>query len=916
MTDQTPTVSIIVPIYNVEDWLALCCDSLIAQSWTDWEAILLVDGSPDRSIEIAEEYAQRDPRFRAFEIENRGIGGARNAALDKARGEFIVFIDSDDELTPRALEMLLAAQARSDAEVTTGYGEDLLPGNRRRRYWTFNSEQFFRRPSVYTAQEMPSLTDDHVVWGKLISRSMIDRLQLRFPEGVHCEDIGFALRLMLEANRVAVVTETVYLHRRHGTQVSADYLREKTLRDWITQAGITLDIAEASGVEAIKQHYALNHSLRQWMTRSRLFCDIQQPELLEGVESMAERILDLGNVAIDDLDVFRNALLHAFAQHVPSRKLRDLPTNPLLTPNHDNAVAVAEGAIAASRLLDSNVESEGRLAAVLLIWQVLSPAANGMSIPDELILAAEDALGSLPTELLAGMTMPETNGILNKSSGSERALATLLTLPNARTATIGAIHTEGVPASISGNLQYHHGFSDSDRFSAVFIGESGKLRSLPVSHTRDGDIIKWHAIVPKDMVADSCTVLLRRTRRYADPVDFLTQVDNGTSIGEGLALIQSSPVAFRIVATKEASETAENVTERLFTFPNWYSNPYTTMLHTEPAANGCELTGTADPRQLLQELRDTSASGPIHIHWTSQLIEKRESKEEADTFVNEFIRALEKARSRGRAVLWTVHNALPHDSKYPETAIRLHAEIARVADIIHVLSTPTVDAVNGVFELPEHKIRVLEHSSYMGVYGDREPMGAAREAIGASPEARTVLFFGQLRPYKGLDQLFDASILLQDQHPVELLLAGKPAPELKAELQRITGSGVAVTRALRFIEDNEVAAWFSAADVTVLPYRKVLNSGSMMLAATFGVPLVLPAEEALLADYGDEPWIRFFDTERASESIAEILADDWYLQSETREAALAFARGRSPVAMSRGYARLLREAQARAAGSD
>ncbi|MGO3136727.1 MAG: hypothetical protein ACTIJ7_11285, partial [Agrococcus casei] len=109
---------------------------------------------------------------------------------------------------------------------------------------------------------------------------------------------------------------------------------------------------------------------------------------------------------------------------------------------------------------------------------------------------------------------------------------------------------------------------------------------------------------------------------------------------------------------------------------------------------------------------------------------------------------------------------------------------------------------------------------------------------------------------------------------------------------------------------------FSAADVTVLPYRKVLNSGSMMLAATFGVPLVLPAEEALLADYGDEPWIRFFDTERASESIAEILADDWYLQSETREAALAFARGRSPVAMSRGYARLLREAQARAAGSD
>lgn len=910
MTNQAPTVSIIVPIYNVEDWLALCCDSLIAQSWTDWEAILLVDGSPDRSIDIAEEYAQRDPRFRAFEIENRGIGGARNAALDKARGEFIVFIDSDDELTPRALEMLLAAQARSDAEVTTGYGEDLLPGNRRRRYWTFNSEQFFRRPGVYTAQEMPSLTDDHVVWGKLISRSMIDRLQLRFPEGVHCEDIGFALRLMLEANRVAVVTETVYLHRRHGTQVSADYLREKTLRDWITQAGITLDIAEASGSRAIKQHYALNHSLRQWMTRSRLFFDIQQPELVEGVESMAERILGLGDEAIDDLDVFRNALLHAFAQHVPSRKLGDLPTNPLLTPNHDNSVSVAEGAIAASKRLDPNVESEGRLAAVLLICQVLSPAANGMSIPDDLIMAAEDALGSLPTELLAGMTIPETKGGLNKSSSSERALATLLTLTNARTATISAIHTDGVPTSISGNLRYHHGFASSDRFSAVFIGERGKLRSLPVSHTRDGDTINWHAIVPKDMVADSCTVLLRRTRRYADPVDFLTQVDSSVSIGESVELIQSSPVAFRVVATREATETAETVTERLFTFPNWYSNPYTTMLHTEPAANGCELPGTADPRRLMQELRDSSVSGPIHIHWTSPLIEKRESKEEAEVFVTKFIRALEKARSRGRAVLWTVHNALPHDSKYPETAIRLHAEIARVADIIHVLSASTMEAIADVYELPAQKVRVLEHSSYAGVYGDREPQARARGVIGASADARTVLFFGQLRPYKGLDQLFDAAILLQKERPIELLLAGKPAPELDDELDRIQSSGVAVTGALRFIEDEEVAVWFSAADIAVLPYRRVLNSGAMMLAATFGVPVVLPAEASLLSDYGDQQWIRFFDTERAPDSIAEILADDWYLRPESRQSALDFAKNRSPVAMSRDYMAMVREAEA------
>ena len=106
MTEQVPTVSIIVPIYNVEDWLALCCDSLIAQTWTDWEAVLLVDGSPDDSISIARRYAEQDSRFVVKEIANRGLGGARNAAMDVARGEYLFFMDSDDELTPRALEML------------------------------------------------------------------------------------------------------------------------------------------------------------------------------------------------------------------------------------------------------------------------------------------------------------------------------------------------------------------------------------------------------------------------------------------------------------------------------------------------------------------------------------------------------------------------------------------------------------------------------------------------------------------------------------------------------------------------------------------------------------------------------------------------------------------------------------------
>lgn len=916
MTEQVPTVSIIVPIYNVEDWLALCCDSLIAQTWTDWEAVLLVDGSPDDSISIARRYAEQDSRFVVKEIANRGLGGARNAAMDVARGEYLFFMDSDDELTPRALEMLMLAAERTDSDIVAGFGQDFDEFERRTRYWTYGAEQFHRRPGTYTLDQMPSLTDDHTAWGKVIRRQLIDSEQLSFPEGVHCEDIVFSLKSQLTANQISIVTEPVYLHRRHGAAISADYLRPKTLGDWLQEAGRTLDII-ADADEALRHHYVMNHTLRQWMTRATGFDRIADAEHLAGVESMAARILELGKGGIDELNSYPVALLRAFAAHIPSERWSSVEGSPLVAPAPDSFGASAPALLAIGDTLDLSAADEASIAVALVLHGVVGPLANGISDPDaeRLLSRAAAVLDAAGQPALESSTLQGLNAAGPLPPRSREAALELLSGRVTCSSAVTRIRSSNTQVSLTGHLSTAHAQHGPEHFQLVAVTESGRVLTSPAGVTRSGDDIVWHAVVPKSAVdAGPVSLRLRRIRRYAAPADLVLTLD--AEAPTDVQVTREAPLALQIdSAGRDQAVTVASEQKRLYTFPNWYSNPYMTMLHAEPAGDGYELPGTVDPNAFMRELKNSRSHGPIHIHWTSPLIEKRESKEKAEAFVDDFISALEKARSRGRGVLWTVHNALPHDSKYPETAIRLHAEIARVADIIHVLSAPTVDAINGVYELPEHKVRVLEHSSYVGVYGDREPMSVAREAVGASPEARTVLFFGQLRPYKGLDQLFDASILLQEQHPVELLLAGKPAPELKDELRRIKGSGVEVTSALRFIEDNEVAAWFSAADVTVLPYRKVLNSGSMMLAATFGVPLVLPAEEALLADYGDEPWIRFFDTERAAASIAEILADDWYLQSEARQAALDFARGRSPVAMSRGYAELLREAQALAAKS-
>ena len=99
-----PKISIIVPVYNAEQWLERCIDSIVAQTYTDWELLLIDDGSTDASGDICDRYAASDPRIQAFHKPNGGVSSARNLGLDHAKGEWITFVDSDDYIEARFLE--------------------------------------------------------------------------------------------------------------------------------------------------------------------------------------------------------------------------------------------------------------------------------------------------------------------------------------------------------------------------------------------------------------------------------------------------------------------------------------------------------------------------------------------------------------------------------------------------------------------------------------------------------------------------------------------------------------------------------------------------------------------------------------------------------------------------------------------
>ena len=106
-----PTISIIVPVYKVETYLHHCVDSILLQTFTDFEVILVDDGSPDNCPAICDEYAMQDERIKVIHKENGGLSSARNAGLGIAQGEYICFIDSDDILHPRYCELLLKTTA-------------------------------------------------------------------------------------------------------------------------------------------------------------------------------------------------------------------------------------------------------------------------------------------------------------------------------------------------------------------------------------------------------------------------------------------------------------------------------------------------------------------------------------------------------------------------------------------------------------------------------------------------------------------------------------------------------------------------------------------------------------------------------------------------------------------------------------
>lgn len=230
---MTPRLTVVVPIYNVEDYLDDCLRSLAGQTMADSEIVMVNDGSTDGSARIARRFAERDERFRLVEQENAGLGAARNAGVRYARGEFLTFVDSDDVVPHDAYERMLTALDASGSDFATGNVLRLGPGG------ALTQAPMFRQ-SMATERSGTRLTRDWVLLGdriacnKVFRKSFWDRHSFAFPSGVLYEDIAVVLPAYFLAGGVDVLSEPVYHWRTRDGSITAKRAVPKGIRDRVT----------------------------------------------------------------------------------------------------------------------------------------------------------------------------------------------------------------------------------------------------------------------------------------------------------------------------------------------------------------------------------------------------------------------------------------------------------------------------------------------------------------------------------------------------------------------------------------------------------------------------------------------------------------------------------------------------------
>ena len=280
-------ISIIVPIYNVENYLRQCLDSIMNQTYQNFECLLINDGSPDNSADICREYLEKDSRFKYFEKENGGVSSARNLGIERSKGEYITFIDSDDWVDSEYLEVLYRALIEEQADIAIStYKQFNMDDN---CYYVHSYQRGYDR-KVFTNKELiASLSsleqyDSTYVFVscKLVSRELLKYNYFNCSTG-YGEDMEFWYKLYLTSRKIVYENKDTYIYRTNNDD--SRHFEEEKIRGYIQQRLNFIAIIAARGMN-IRTHVDNCIKYLYFLERKLLDEEVQFAEMLMWVREI------------------------------------------------------------------------------------------------------------------------------------------------------------------------------------------------------------------------------------------------------------------------------------------------------------------------------------------------------------------------------------------------------------------------------------------------------------------------------------------------------------------------------------------------------------------------------------------------------------------------------------------------------
>lgn len=301
------------------------------------------------------------------------------------------------------------------------------------------------------------------------------------------------------------------------------------------------------------------------------------------------------------------------------------------------------------------------------------------------------------------------------------------------------------------------------------------------------------------------------------------------------------PLATLQVSEKSSADTRLSYPppKTLFFFPDYTAtNPYQSLMYKGMP----ELD--ARPGSVDEAIEYTQAQGPavLHLHWLTPIFSTAQTSREAQQQCARFVEKLDYFKNIGGQIMWTVHNLISHGSNFEEAEVWLSQRIVELANTVHVHSRTLLPLIAEFYDIPDDKLIIAAHPSYVGHYPDYVTREQARVRLALPENAKVFIFIGQLRPYKGIDTLVEAMNTLQAYDPdCHLLIIGKPIfPYAPGLLQRKYQGQSNVHVIEGHVPDNSMQWYYRAADWVVLPYNNILTSGSLLCALSFSCPVIAP----------------------------------------------------------------------------